>query len=287
MEIKKVAMIGAGQMGNQIAMRCAMSGYETVCYSRRETTVENATAYAAKWFEKRVEKGKMSKEEAEAIQGRLEFTTSLEKAAKGADLIIEAVADALEVKRAVLAEVDAYAPESAIYASNSSYIVSSRFCDVIRHPENMLNLHFFNPALVMKVVEVVRGPHTAKETVDAVYAFAKSIDKTPVLVNKEIYGFVVNRIFSALTREACYLVDAGVASVEDIDTAVKGGLGHPMGPLELLDMTGIDLEYTVYMEKFRMTGEKTDLPAACLTERYARGDYGRKSGKGFYDYSKK
>lgn len=287
MEIKKVAMIGAGQMGNQIAMQCAVSGYETVCYSRRESTVETAAAYAAKWFEKQVGKGKMSKEDAEEIQGRLEFTTSLEKASTGADLIIEAVADALDIKKAVLAEVDSYVPEHAIYASNSSYIVSSRFCNVIRHPENMLNLHFFNPALVMKVVEVVRGPHTAQETVDTVYEFSKSINKTPVLVNKEIYGFVVNRIFSALTREACYLVDAGVASIEDIDTAVKGGLGHPMGPLELLDMTGIDLEYTVYMEKFKMTGDKSDLPAACLTERYAKGAYGRKSGKGFYDYEKK
>lgn len=287
MKIKKVAMIGAGQMGNQIAMQAAISGYEVVCYSRRASTVESAEAFTKKWFEKSVAKKKMDTATAEQAQARLEFTTSLEKAATGAGLIIEAVADREDLKRSVLHEVDRYAPEHAIYASNSSYIVSSRFCDAVRHPENMLNLHFFNPALVMKVVEVVRGPHTSQETVDAVYEFAKTIDKTPVLVEKEIYGFVVNRIFSALTREACYLVDAGVASIEDIDTAVKGGLGHPMGPLELLDMTGIDLEYTVYMEKFKNSGAKEDLPAACLTERYAKGDYGRKSGKGFYDYKKK
>lgn len=287
MEIKKVAMIGAGQMGNQIAMQAAISGYEVVCYSRRESTVKSAKEFAKKWFDKAIAKKKMEAGAAEQAQARLAFTTSLEKAATNADMIIEAVADREDLKRSVLREVDQYAPEHAIYASNSSYIVSSKFCDAVRHPENMLNLHFFNPALVMKVVEVVRGPHTSQETVDAVYDFAKSIDKTPVLVEKEIYGFVVNRIFSALTREACYLVDAGVASVEDIDTAVKGGLGHPMGPLELLDMTGIDLEYTVYMEKFKNSGDKSDLPAACLTERYAKGDYGRKSGKGFYDYGKK
>lgn len=286
MEIKKVAMIGAGQMGNQIAMQAAISGYEVVCYSRRESTVESAKEFAKKWFDKTVAKGKMDAAASSESQKRLKFTTSLEEAGTGADLIIEAVADRVDLKRSVLSEVDKYAPEHAIYASNSSYIVSSRFCDVIRHPENMLNLHFFNPALVMKVVEVVRGPHTSQETVEAVYEFAKNIDKTPVLVEKEIYGFVVNRIFSALTREACYLVDAGVATIEDIDTAVKGGLGHPMGPLELLDMTGIDLEYTVYMEKFKNSGEKEDLPAACLTERFAKGDYGRKSGKGFYDYHK-
>lgn len=286
MEIKKVAMIGAGQMGNQIAMQVAISGYDVVCYSRRETTVESAAKYAKSWFEKQVAKDKMDAKTAEAIQERLKFTTDIEEASKNADIIIEAVADEEEVKRSMLSKVDKYAPEHAIYASNSSYIVSSRFCNAVRHPENVLNLHFFNPALVMKVVEVVRGAHTSQETVDIIYEFAKSINKTPVLVNKEIYGFVVNRIFSALTREACYLVDAGVASIEDIDIAVKGGLGHPMGPLELLDMTGIDLEYTVYMEKFRNSGDKADLPAACLTERFAKGDYGRKSGKGFYDYSK-
>ena len=138
----------------------------------------------------------------------------------------------------------------------------------------------------MKTVEVVKGPHTAKETFDAAFAFVKSIDKTPCTIEKEIYGFVVNRIFSALTREACYLVDMGIASPEDIDTAVKGALGHAMGPLETLDMTGIDLEYSVYMEKFRNSGDKADLPAACLATHYGKGEYGRKSGKGFYDYTK-
>ena len=153
-------------------------------------------------------------------------------------------------------------------------------------PSKVLNVHFFNPALVMKTVEVVKGPHTAKETFDTAFEFVKSIDKTPCTIEKEIYGFVVNRIFSALTREACYLVDMGIASPEDIDTAVKGALGHAMGPLETLDMTGIDLEYSVYMEKFRNSGDKADLPAACLATHYGKGEYGRKSGKGFYDYSK-
>ena len=135
-------------------------------------------------------------------------------------------------------------------------------------------------------MEVVKGPHVSEETFETAFEFVKSIGKTPVSIEKEIYGFVVNRIFSALTREACYLVDQGIASVEDIDTAVKGALGHSMGPLETLDMTGIDLEYSVYMEKFRTSGDMADRPAACLTERYARGEYGRKTGKGFYDYSK-
>ena len=154
----------------------------------------------------------------------------------------------------------------------------------MRHPERVANLHFFNPALVMELVEVVRGPHTSQETVDVLMEFARSIRKTPILVKKEIYGFVVNRIFSAITKEACYLYDQGVAGLEDIDLAVKKGLGHPMGPFELLDMTGIDLEYHVLMEKFRTTMDPADRPAAVLVEHYAKGEYGRKTRKGFYDY---
>ena len=131
---------------------------------------------------------------------------------------------------------------------------------------------------------MVQGPHTSKETVEQLMEFARSIGKTPVLVQKEISGFVVNRIFSAITKEACYLLDQQVASLEDIDMAVKKGLGHPMGPFELLDMTGIDLEYNVLMEKFRTTMDPADRPAAALVERYAQGAYGRKTGRGFYTY---
>lgn len=283
-DIKKVAMIGAGIMGNQIAMQAAISGYHVTCYSRKKETVDGAEKFSKDWFNKQVLKEKMTEEDANAIQSRLMYTNNLKEAALDADIVIEAVADTLETKKKVLSEVDQYTPEHTIYASNSSYIVSSKFCDAVKHPENVINLHFFNPALVMKIVEVVKGPHVSAETAELAYRFVESIGKTPVLVEKEIYGFIVNRIFSALTREACYLVDQGVASVEDIDKAVKGGLGHPMGPLELLDMTGIDLEYNVYMEKFRNTGDPADRPSVILTEHYAKGEYGRKSGKGFYEY---
>ena len=284
MIIKKVAMVGAGTMGNQIAMQVAISGYEVTCYSRKEATVANAKSYSDGWFAKSVEKGRMTAGEADQAKGKLTFTTDLKEAVTGADMVIEAVSDVLQTKREILGKIDRYTPDHAIYASNSSYIVSSLFADAVRHPENVLNVHFFNPALVMKLVEVVRGPHVGDTTVEAVFEFIKSINKIPVLVRKEIYGFIVNRIFSAITKEACYLLDQGVASIEDIDTAVKNGLGHPMGPLELLDMTGIDLEYDVLMEKYRMTGELSDKPSPAIVERYARGEYGRKTKKGFYGY---
>ena len=284
MNIHKVMVVGAGLMGNQIAMQTALHGYDVVCYDISREMLAKAEAFSADWFAKRVAKGKIDEVDAAEIQKHLTFTDDVKLAASEADLVIEAVSDIVNVKKKVLSQLDEYTPEHCIYASNSSYIVSSRFCDAVKKPENVINVHFFNPALVMKIVEVVKGPHVSAETFSTMFAFVESIDKTPVTIEKEIYGFVVNRIFSALTREACHLVDLGIASPEDIDKAVKGALGHSMGPLETLDMTGIDLEYNVYMEKYRTSGDKADLPAACLTERFARGEYGRKSGKGFYEY---
>ena len=283
MNIKKVTVIGAGIMGSQIAMQAAIHGFSVVCYDIKKEMLQKAEEFADSWFEKRVRKQKMTEEAAKESRGNLRFTDDLKEAGTDTDLVIEAVSDLVAVKKAALSSIDAFTPEHTIYASNSSYIVSSRFADAVRDPSRVVNMHFFNPALVMKIVEVVKGPHVSEETFRTVYEFAQQIGKTPITVEKEIYGFVVNRIFSALTREACYLVDQGVASIEDIDTAVKGALGHSMGPLETLDMTGIDLEYNVYMEKFRTSGAMEDRPAACLTERYARGEFGRKTGKGFYD----
>lgn len=285
MEIKKVAVVGAGLMGNQIAMQIAMHGYEVVCYDISKKMIEKAENFSRDWFAKRLAKGKMSQEEVEAIGGRLRFSCDINDATTDTDLIMEAVSDVVDIKRAVLKQLDELTPEHCIYASNSSYIVSSRFADAVKDPSKVLNVHFFNPALVMKIVEVVKAPHVSEDTFNTAFDFISSIGKTPVKIEKEIYGFVVNRIFSALTREACYLVDMGVAAPEDIDRAVKGALGHSMGPLETLDMTGIDLEYTVYMEKFHMTGKKEDLPAACLATHYGKGEYGRKTGKGFYNYN--
>lgn len=248
LNIKKVAVIGAGIMGNQIAMQTAIHGYTVYCYDIKKEIIEAAENFSREWFKKRITKGKLQEEEAVQIQDRLFFTTDLEQAGTNVDLVIEAVSDIVAVKKKALAAIDAYTPEHTIYASNSSYIVSSRFADAVKDPSKVLNLHFFNPALVMKIVEVVKGEHVSEETFETAFAFAESIGKNPVKVEKEIYGFVVNRIFSALTREACYLLDQGIASVQDIDKAVKGALGHSMGPLETLDMTGIDLEYNVYME---------------------------------------
>ena len=286
MDIKKAAVIGTGLMGTQIAMQIAIHGYQVVCYDINKEMVAKAADFSEGWFEKRVTKQKMTVEETKEIKKRLKFSSDLQETGEHTDIVIEAVSDIVDIKKSALSSIDKFTPDHTIYASNSSYIVSSRFADAVKDPSKVLNVHFFNPALVMKIVEVVKGPHVSQETFDTAYHFVESIGKTPIKIEKEIYGFAVNRIFSALTKEACYLVDQGVASIEDIDAAVKGALGHSMGPLETLDMTGIDLEYNVYMEKFRNSGDPSARPAACLTDRYAQGEYGRKSGKGFYEYKK-
>jgi 3-hydroxybutyryl-CoA dehydrogenase len=286
-EIKNICVIGAGNMGHQIALQGALSGFQVTCYDRKEATLAKAAEFAKNWLEGRVKKGKMTAEEADAAQNRLTFVSNLEKATKDADFVIEAVVDILSVKREIFKQLDEICPPHAILATNSSYIVSSKIADATKRPEKVINMHFFNPALVMKLVEIVKGPHVSDETVEIVYEVSKALSKVPVIVKKEIYGFVVNRIFSAITKEACYLLDQDVASIEDIDIAVRNGLGHPLGPFELLDLTGIDLEYDVLMERYRNTGDLADKPSPAIVERYAKGHYGKKTGKGFYDYSSK
>jgi len=287
MEIKTIGVVGAGNMGRQIALQCALSGFKVYCTDSMAPVLKSAESFAGQWLSDRVEKGKLQASLVEEIKKRLCFTDDLAVAAKDADLIIEAIIEILEAKRSLFRELDKICPPHTILATNSSYIVSSKIADATKRPDKVLNMHFFNPALVMKLVEVVKGPHVSTETVDTVTEVSRALGKSPTRVNKEIYGFICNRMFSAITREACSLLDLGIASIEDIDNAARNGLGHPMGPLQLLDMTGIDLEYFVTMERFQETRNPADRPSPSIVERYARGDYGRKTGNGFYHYGKK
>lgn len=286
MEIKTIGVVGAGNMGRQIALQSALAGFKVYCTDSMAPVLKSAQAFACKWLSDRVVKGKLSESEAEDIQKRLCFTDDLAVAVRDADLVIEAIIEILEAKRSLFRELDKICPPHTILATNSSYIVSSKIVDATKRPDKVLNMHFFNPALVMKLVEVVQGPHVSAETVDTVMEVSRALGKSPTKVNKEIYGFICNRMFSAITKEACFLLDQGIASIEDIDNAARNGLGHPMGPFQLLDMTGIDLEYFVTMERFQETRNPSDKPSPSLVERYARGDYGRKAGQGYYPYSK-
>jgi 3-hydroxybutyryl-CoA dehydrogenase len=228
----------------------------------------------------------MTKEAAEAARKNISFTLDIKEAVKDADYVIEAVVEVLDVKRKIFADLDRLAPAHAILATNSSAIVSSLIADATKRPSKVVNVHFFNPALVMKLVEVVKGPHVSDETAQISMDLCLKMEKVPVLIKKEVEGFLLNRIFRVITREALWMLEMGVASAEDIDKACVFGAGHPMGPFRLMDLTGIDLAYTMSMERFRRTGDFADLPVPSIVEKYVQGRYGEKTGKGWYEYSK-
>ncbi|MBU4275884.1 MAG: 3-hydroxyacyl-CoA dehydrogenase family protein [Proteobacteria bacterium] len=284
-DVKNITVIGAGNMGHQIALLAAIQGYNTTCTDVAPEILAKAEDFANNYLPGRVAKEKLTQEQAAAVRARLTFTDDLAVAVKDADYVIEAVVEVLELKRKIFANLDRLAPEHAILATNSSAIVSSKIADVTKRPDKVLNLHFFNPALVMKLVEVVQGPHVSDETAQVSMALCDRLGKVSVHVKKEVEGFLLNRIFAAITKEALWLLEMGVASFEDIDKAQVFGAGHPMGAFRLMDLTGIDLNYIMAMEKFRGSGDEADLPAPSVVERYMKGDYGQKTGKGWYDYT--
>jgi len=231
-----------------------------------------------------VEKGRIEQDEVDAAVDRMAFTTDLEGAAADADYVIEAAVEKLDVKREIFGKLDEAAPEHAILATNSSTIVSGRIADATKRPDRVCNMHFFNPALVMNCVEVVRNPETSDATVETAVELTRRIGKSPVVLEKEVSGFVANRILGALMDEAVDLYEAGVSSFEDIDTACKTALGHPMGPFELMDFTGIDVNYHVRMDRSEETGDESMKPKKSVAEKYEKGELGRKTGKGWYEY---
>lgn len=283
-EINNICVVGTGNMGQQISVLCALSGYETICAGRSEAGLEKARQFGQKYLLERVGKGKLTREQADLAQASLNFTTSLEEGAGNADFVIEAIVEKLDQKRELFKKLDQICPPHAILATNSSYLGSSRIADVTARPGRVCNMHFFNPALAMKCVEVVKGPHTSEETVLLATELARRLRKEPVLLHREVDGFLVNRILRAYLQEALILLDTGVASAEDIDSAVVNALGHPMGPFRLLDLTGIDLSYNLRMWRYRETMDPQDKPSPAIVAKYVRGEWGKKSGKGFYEY---
>ena len=283
-EISKIAVIGSGQMGRQIGMAAAVAGFDTVVRDIAAEAVDQAERDMEKWVESRVDKQRLSRDEADAAWSRIRFTTDLEDAIGDADFVIEAATEKLEIKRSLFAELDEVAPAHAILTTNSSTYGSSSVSDATNRPEQVCNMHFFNPALVMKAVEVVRNPETSDDTVETVLDVARKMGKQPVLLNREIPGFIANRLMGAVRSEALDLFEQGIASVEDIDTAARSGLGHPMGPFELMDLVGIDVTYLIREATFAETGDEREKPHPLITEKYEAGDFGRKTGKGWYSY---
>lgn len=283
-EIRTVAVLGAGTMGSQIAAVCALAGYGTSLVDISQDQLDRARTQLEQRLSRDVEKGRRAREDVDAAWDRLTLTTDRDAAAATADLVIEAAVEDLSVKRTIFSELDAVCPGHTLLVTNSSNIVSSRVADATSRPDRVCNLHFFNPALVMACVEVVPHPGTAPETVDRMVSFVESLGKTPVRLKQEIPGFVANRLLGALRREALELYEAGIADFQDIDVAAKTALGHPMGPFELMDLVGIDVVHLIRLAEYEQTGDPASLPAASIKEKYEAGDFGRKTGRGWYEY---
>jgi 3-hydroxybutyryl-CoA dehydrogenase len=270
-------------MGSQIALQTAYAGrYQVTMVDASGQQLELARAQNERLARRAVERGRLGAERAADSLGRVRGTTDLAEGVRAADLVIEAVFEDLTSKREVWGQLARHARPDALLASNSSSIAISRLVEGVPNPERCCNMHFFHPVTVMQLCEVVRGPLTSDETVQAAMDFVRSIDRIPVLVMKEVHGFIVNRILFAAAEEAIRLLDGGYASVEDIDTATKKGLNWPMGPFELLDFSGLDVFHGALEDRSRLEGG----PGApdALREKVLRGELGRKSGRGFYDY---
>jgi 3-hydroxybutyryl-CoA dehydrogenase len=283
-ELKRVLVVGAGTMGSQIALQAALGGkYEVTLVDAVPAQLERASAQNRRLVDRSVEKGRLSEAAAAGAIERISVGSDLAAAAGAADLVIEAVIEDFEAKKVVFQALGKHAKKDAILASNSSTIAISRLADFTGRPEMCCNMHFFHPVTVMQLCEVVRGPKTSDATVQIAMEFVRSIDRTPVLLQKEIWGFIVNRILFAASEEASRLLEGGYASAEDIDIAVQKGLNWPMGPFHLLDFSGLDILYGAMLDRQRQ-GEG-DGPPDVLKKLVEAGHLGRKTGKGFFDYS--
>ncbi|MGZ4590633.1 MAG: 3-hydroxyacyl-CoA dehydrogenase family protein [Actinomycetes bacterium] len=279
----KLAVVGAGLMGGGIAQVAAVAGHDVLLRDVDEQALERGLAAIKKSLDRFVAKDKLSAADAEQALGRITTTTDF-AAFADADLVVEAVFEKIEVKHEVFRELDKVCKPGAVLASNTSAIPITAIAAVTQRPEAVVGTHFFSPVPMMALCELVRGYKTSDETLAAARSFAESVGKTCVVVNRDVAGFVTTRLIAALVVEAIKLVESGVASAEDVDTACRLGFGHPMGPLTTTDLTGVDILRNATMNIYEETADEKFYPPETLTRMVTAGDLGRKTGKGFYTY---
>jgi len=282
-EIKKICVVGAGVMGSGIAQVCAQAGFPVNMYDIKQEFIDKGLNNIKGNLKRSVEKGKISQDEADKILGRIATTIDLKQAAKDVDFVIEAAPENMEIKKQVFKDLDEFTPKNAILASNTSSLSITEIASATKRPEKVVGMHFFNPAPVMKLVEVVKGHLTSQETVETVKELAKKLGKTPVEC-KDSPGFIANRICVPMINEAITALQEGIASKEDIDLAVKLGYNHPMGPLELADLIGLDIILAIMETYYKEFNDPKYRPATLLKQMVRAGLLGRKTGKGFYQY---
>jgi len=281
--INSVGVVGAGLMGSGIAQTCAMAGFPTVVRDVTDAALAKGKASIEQSLAKFVEKGKVTAEQRATALANLRFTTALDQVAAN-DIVIEAIFEDLDAKNALWRELDQQSPAKTIFATNTSSLTVAAMAAVTKRADRFVGLHFFSPVQLMALVEVVRTVTTSAETFDAAFAFAKRIGKEPIAA-KDTAGFVVNLLLVPYMLDAVRALERGVASVEDIDKGMKLGCNHPMGPLTLSDFTGLDICYHVAEIMFKEFREARYAPPPLLKRLVLLGHLGRKSGRGFYDYS--
>jgi 3-hydroxybutyryl-CoA dehydrogenase len=287
MEIKKIGVLGAGAMGNGIAQVCAQAGFEVVMRDIADEFVQRGLKTIDGFLSKSVEKGKITEDDKKKTLGRITGTTKVADL-KDVDFAIEAVLEDLELKKQVFQEMDGLARPEVILATNTSSMSITEIGAATKRSDKVVGMHFFNPVPMMKLVEVIKGMDTSDETVAVTRELSEKLGKMPVIVKKDVPGFIVNRLMIIQVMEAIRLYEEGIASIEDIDTSVKGGLNHPMGPFELMDLTGLDINYHVneYFHR-ELNQELKHVTPITLKNMIRAGKLGRKTGAGWYKYDKK
>ena len=281
--MEKIFVLGAGTMGSGIVQAFAQKGYEVIVRDIKDELVQSGIVRINNVLSKLVSKGKMTEETKEDILSRISGTTDMNLAAD-CDLVVEAEIENMKIKKEIFAELDKICKPETILASNTSSLSITEVASATNRPEKVIGMHFFNPAPVMKLVEIIRGMATSQETFDAVKELSVAIGKEPVEV-EEAPGFVVNRILIPMINEASFILQEGIASVEDIDTAMKYGANHPMGPLALGDLIGLDVCLAIMDVLYNETGD-TKYRSSSILRKYVRAGWlGRKSGRGFYNYN--